>query len=136
MTDKTQKMLSRRDFLKASEIALSGVLLAACAQATETTAPEEAAPEEPTTAPAAGEVNLRYIHWWCEGDAHYNTINWQIEEFQKRNPGITIESVCIPSDAPAKITAECSAGKCPEIVNWASPQQAEAGPDGFDRLDE
>jgi ABC-type glycerol-3-phosphate transport system substrate-binding protein len=141
------KKLTRRDFLYLSAGVSVGTILAACgpqpAASPEQPAPTRAAAEAtPTPAVAqatattevavetpapAKEVTLRYIHWWCEGDAHFETLNWQVEEFEKRNPGIKIDSVCIPSDAPAKISSECAAGKCPEIINWATAQQAEEG---------
>jgi ABC-type glycerol-3-phosphate transport system substrate-binding protein len=72
-------------------------------------------------------VVLRFIHWWCEGDAHSATLTWQFDEFQKQHPDIQIDSVCIPQEAPAKISTECAAGQCPEIINWASAVQAEQG---------
>lgn len=121
---------TRRDFLLLSAGAGAGAILAACAPKPEP-APEEPAeaPEEaPAEAPAAPEeVTLRYIHWWCEGDAHSDTLAWQIEQFEADNPGIKIDNVCIPGEARDKITAECAAGQCPEIVNWASVTQAREG---------
>jgi len=125
----TQK-ISRREMLKGLGLAAMGTALAACAPKVvkETVIVEKPVEKVVTATPApVEEVVLRYIHWWCGGDAHTSTLEWQIEEFQKRNPNIKIDSVCIPKDAPAKISAECSAGKCPEIINWASAQQAEAG---------
>jgi ABC-type glycerol-3-phosphate transport system substrate-binding protein len=125
------KELTRRDFLRLSAGAGAVAALAACAPKPEPAPeePAEAPPEEaPAEAPAAPEeVTLRYIHWWCEGDAHTDTLAWQIEEFENRNPGIKIDNVCIPGDAPQKIAAECAAGECPELVNWASIQQAQGG---------
>jgi multiple sugar transport system substrate-binding protein len=127
MAKMNSSQISRRDFLKWVGTASGAALLAACTgQATPS--PTGAAVAPSVAAPStAKSTSLRYIHWWCGGDAHESTINWQIQEFQKRNPGIKIDSVCIPTDAPAKISSECSAGKCPDIMNWASPQQAEAG---------
>lgn len=119
--------LTRRDFLRLSAGVGAGAVLAACAPKP-TAAPEEAAEEAPAEVPAAPEeVTLRYIHWWCEGDAHTDTLAWQIGEFEKRNPNIKIDNVCIPKEAPNKIAAECAAGQCPEIVNWASIPQAQEG---------
>ena len=119
--------MSRRDFLKLSALGAGSTALAACgAKATETPAAEEKPVEG--EAPAAAEpVTLRYIHWWCEGDAHTDTLAWTFDEFQKQNPEIKIDSVCVPSEAPDKVATECAAGSCPEIINWASAAQAEAG---------
>lgn len=123
--------MSRRDFLKLSGLSLGGSFLAACGGQATTEAVKEAATAVPAAATevlaAAEPVTLRYIHWWCEGDAHTDTLAWQFDEFQKRNPDITLESVCVPGEAPDKVAAECAAGDCPEIVNWASGAQAEEG---------
>lgn len=124
------KKLTRRDFLLLSAGVGAGAILAACKPTTPapTQPPAEEPTEEPTVAPPAlEEVTLRYIHWWCEGDAHTDTLAWQIDEFEKNNPGIKIDRVCIPQEAPNKIATECAAGQCPEIVNWASSQQAQEG---------
>jgi ABC-type glycerol-3-phosphate transport system substrate-binding protein len=118
------KRLTRRDFLRLSAGVGAGAILSACKAATPepTEAPTLAAAPTPTE-----EVTLRYIHWWCEGDAHTDTTAWQMAEFEKRNPGIMIDNVCIPVEAQNKVAAECAAGQCPEIVNWASIQQAQEG---------
>jgi len=125
MSDHKHAQVTRRALLRLAALAGSGAFIAACgAPAARPTAepaagtPVPAAEPTRTVAPApAKEVTLRYVHWWCEGDAHAATLTWQIDEFQKRNPGIKIDNVCIPSDAPAKISTECAAGKCPEIIN-------------------
>jgi ABC-type glycerol-3-phosphate transport system substrate-binding protein len=126
MSYKKYKM-SRRDFLRLSALGMGSSVLAACgAKATQSPAAEEK-PTEVEELPPVEPVTLRYIHWWCEGDAHTETVDWMFSEFQKQNPNIKIDSVCVPSEGPDKVAAECAAGSCPDIINWASIAQAEAG---------
>jgi ABC-type glycerol-3-phosphate transport system substrate-binding protein len=139
--------LSRRELLRLIGTGAGAVILASCApKATE-------APVQPTAAPAATEapaatkppeikptdvpptaapvkVVLRYQnHWTKETDAHYKGMQWLYAEFAKAYPDITIENILNPDSAESykKISADCAAGDCPEIIHGPGPEMWESG---------
>jgi ABC-type glycerol-3-phosphate transport system substrate-binding protein len=102
--------------------------LAACGQAA---TPEAEAPPTavPTEAPPK-QVTLSYQnHWTKETDAHYKGMQWLYEEFQAENPDVVIENILNPDSIESykKITADCAAGDCPDIIHGPGPEMWEAG---------
>jgi ABC-type glycerol-3-phosphate transport system substrate-binding protein len=121
--------ISRRRMLKLLGTGFGAVVLASCApQAVETEAPEAPATEVPAETSKA--VTLRYQnHWTKETDAHYKGMEWLYEEFGAAYPEITIENILNPDSQESykKITADCAAGDCPEIIHGPGPEMWESG---------
>jgi len=113
MSDYVSKGLTRREFLRLAGVGVTGAMfgsaLSGCAPA-----------PQPTKAPAAEPVTLRYQnHWSREGDAHYTTMEWLYKTFQERNPNVKLDIIVIPSsgDQTQKLTADCAAGDCPDVLH-------------------
>jgi|GEM_PF-1766256 len=132
--------VSRRSVLKMLGTGLGAAVLAGCAPKVvetlaPTTAPQVSAPATdvpaapaPTEAPKL--VSLRYQnHWSKETDAHYKGMDWLYKEFQDKNPGITIENILNPDSQESykKITADCAAGDCPDIIHGPGPEMWDSG---------
>ena len=128
-SNKIQSQLNRRGALKLMGLGVGAGFLAACApQATQAPVPTAA----PTTVPteAIKNVVLRYQnHWSKETDAHYKGMEWLYSEFAKAYPNITIENILNPDSQESykKITADCAAGDCPEIIHGPGPEMWDAG---------
>jgi ABC-type glycerol-3-phosphate transport system substrate-binding protein len=124
-----QWRLGRRGALKLMGLGLGAGVLAACGpQATQAPAPTQA-PVEPT-AEAVKNVVLRYQnHWSKETDAHYKGMNWLYDAFHAEYPNITIENILNPDSTESykKITADCAAGDCPDIIHGPGPEMWAAG---------
>jgi raffinose/stachyose/melibiose transport system substrate-binding protein len=124
-----QTQLNRRAALKLMGMGLGAGILAACAPpATQAPSPTEALPT--ATVEAVKNVVLRYQnHWTKETDAHYKGMEWLYKEFAKAYPNITIENILNPDSQESykKITADCAAGDCPEIIHGPGPEMWEAG---------
>ena len=144
--------LSRRELLKLIGTGAGAVILASCApKATEapvqptaavvpTEAPAATKPPEvkptavpPTAVPptaAPEKVTIRYQnHWTKETDAHYKGMQWLYTEFAKAYPAITVENILNPDSTESykKISADCAAGDCPEIIHGPGPEMWESG---------
>jgi ABC-type glycerol-3-phosphate transport system substrate-binding protein len=141
---------NRRSMLKMLGTGLGAAVLAGCApKVVETVAPTsapqvsvpptEVPPTEvpptavpPTVAPteAPKAISLRYQnHWTKETDAHFKGMEWLYKEFQAKNPGITIENILNPDSQESykKITADCAAGDCPDIIHGPGPEMWDSG---------
>lgn len=131
MKDHESERLNRREFLRFAGMGTAGVFaasaLGACAPKPEPTS----APEVAEEAEEAEEVvTLRYQnHWSREGDAHYTTMEWLYETFQERNPNIKLDIILIPQsdESTKKLTADCAAGDCPDIVHEVYLDYYDAG---------
>jgi ABC-type glycerol-3-phosphate transport system substrate-binding protein len=132
--------MTRRDALKILGTGLGAAALAGCApKVVETAAPP--APTQPpaaqptavppTQAPAAAQpVTLRYQnHWSKETDAHVKGMEWLYKEFQAQNPDVVIENILNPDSTESykKITADCAAGDCPDIIHGPGPEMWDSG---------
>jgi multiple sugar transport system substrate-binding protein len=121
------KHISRRDFIKAAAALSGGTLLAACAQppAAPTAAPAQptaapaqptAAPAKPTTAPAAsgGKKTISFSSYtWSSFDGAMNQI---LDEFEKANPGVTVERQLFAGDGYwDKLQTQIAAGTSPDV---------------------
>jgi ABC-type glycerol-3-phosphate transport system substrate-binding protein len=126
---KTQK-LSRREMLKLLGTTAGAVLLASCApSATQPTATTQAI-SQPTATPEPKKVTLTYQnHWTKETDAHYKGMEWLYSAFQAQYPYITIDNILNPdsNESYKKITADCAAGDCPDIIHGPGPEMWTAG---------
>jgi len=129
--------MSRRTMLKGLGLAAAGTVLAGCAPKVvkETVVVEktvEKVVEKVVTATAAPveTVSLRYQnHWSREGDAHYSTMEWLYKTFQEQNPNIKLDIQVIPSSSEStkKMTADCAAGDCPDVVHEVYLDYYDAG---------
>jgi ABC-type glycerol-3-phosphate transport system substrate-binding protein len=56
-------------------------------------------------------------------------MEWLYKEFQAANPDITIENILNPDSQESykKITADCAAGDCPEIIHGPGPEMWDSG---------
>lgn len=113
---------TRREFLKLAGLGVGATaassFLAACG------------PAAPTTAPTAAPITLRYQnHWSKETDAHYQGMQWLYEAFSETHPNIIIDNILNPDSIESykKITADCAAGDCPDIVHGPGPEMWDAG---------
>jgi ABC-type glycerol-3-phosphate transport system substrate-binding protein len=120
---------SRREFLKLAGLGVgataAGSFLAACGPAATTAAPAATLP--PATAVP---VTLRYQnHWSKETDAHYEGMQWLYKAFGEAHPDIVINNILNPDSIESykKITADCAAGDCPDIIHGPGPEMWEAG---------
>jgi ABC-type glycerol-3-phosphate transport system substrate-binding protein len=124
-----RNQLSRRDFLRSSALASTGMLLAACSSNDNETTEEVASQAEPTSAPAQPEnIVLTYPnHWHVPQDAHYSALDTIMRTFHEENPNIEIDSIDSPDKQNEKILADCAAGDCPDIIHEASISLLDSG---------
>jgi ABC-type glycerol-3-phosphate transport system substrate-binding protein len=56
-------------------------------------------------------------------------MDWLYKEFQAANPDVTIENILNPDSQESykKITADCAAGDCPDIIHGPGPEMWTAG---------
>jgi ABC-type glycerol-3-phosphate transport system substrate-binding protein len=123
-----QRGITRRGALKIMGLGFGTSLLAACGGAATPTPEAEAPAAVATEAPQ--KVSLRYQnHWSKETDAHYKGMQWLYKEFQAKNPDIVIENILNPDSIESykKITADCAAGDCPEIIHGPGPEMWDSG---------
>jgi multiple sugar transport system substrate-binding protein len=113
--------VSRRQFLKASAVALSGAVLAACGATPTPTAVPAAAPK-PTTPPAptavptaaAAPVTLKFACWDYELYGYDKAL---IEAFMKKYPNIKVDVTTIPNaDYDNKINIMLSGGEVLDVL--------------------
>jgi ABC-type glycerol-3-phosphate transport system substrate-binding protein len=131
------RKMSRRTMLKGLGLAAAGTALAGCApkvvkETVIVEKPVEKVVEKVVTATAAPlePVTLRYQnHWSREGDAHYTTMDWLYKTFQEQNPNVKLDVQVIPSSSEStkKMTADCAAGDCPDIVHEVYMDYYDAG---------
>ena len=110
------RSLSRRDMLKLMGTTLGAAVLVGCA-------PKATPPAATEEAPVP--VTLRYQnHWSKDTDAHVKGMEWLYKEFKAKYPDITIENVLNPDSQESykKITADCAAGDCPDIIHGPGPE--------------
>jgi len=124
--------LTRRDALKILGTGLGAAALAGCAPKVVETAAPAAQPTAvpPTAVPVTKPVTLRYQnHWSKETDAHVKGMEWLYKEFHAANPDVVIENVLNPDgqESYKKITADCTAGDCPDIIHGPGPEMWDAG---------
>lgn len=122
--------ISRRDALRFFGLGIGATVLAGCApkQAPPAASPTQAG--EPVAEQVAKTVSLRYQnHWTKETDAHYEGMQWLYKEFEAKYPNIKIDNVLNPDSLESymKITADCAAGDCPDIIHGPGPEMWEAG---------
>ena len=115
-----KRSLTRRDFLRLSAVASTGLVLAACGPAPATEAPKvEEKKEEVAATPAAAEaVTLQYWFSWGASFADAVKAATETEEFKKMLPGVTVEAV--PSSGDEKFLAAIAAGTPPDGVSNVS----------------
>ena len=117
------RSMSRRDMLKLMGTTLGAAVLVGCA-------PQAATPAATEEAPVAVPVTLRYQnHWSKDTDAHVKGMEWLYKEFKAKYPDITIENVLNPDSQESykKITADCAAGDCPDIIHGPGPEMWDSG---------
>ena len=123
--------ISRRKLLRLLGTGVGAAVLAGCApKVVETAAPTSAPQVAPKATEVPKPVSLSYQnHWTKETDAHFKGMEWLYKEFQAQNPGITIENILNPDSQESykKITADCAAGDCPDIIHGPGPEMWDAG---------
>lgn len=123
--------ISRRKLLRLLGTGVGAAVLAGCApKVVETAAPTSAPQVAPKATEVPKPVSLSYQnHWTKETDAHFKGMEWLYKEFQAHNSGITIENILNPDSQESykKITADCAAGDCPDIIHGPGPEMWDAG---------
>lgn len=106
-----------RSLLGVSVIALLTVMLAACGSSDE-------------SANGEGEVNIQYWHMQVEED-RVAVIDDLISDFEKENPGITVDQVAIQEDDfSTKISASLGAQQMPALLEVVVDQSLFLGKEG------
>lgn len=116
MSEKAQRPMSRRTFIKAAAGYTAGLsLLAACAPAAPTTAPKAGEDTKPQEAPAAKEpVKVVTWTWYTETEKEYNKA---VEDFNKSQTEIVAENrVYGSSEYLQVLEAAIAGGKGPDIL--------------------
>jgi multiple sugar transport system substrate-binding protein len=107
--------LSRREFLKFSSMAMTGILVTSCVappQATTTTG------EQPATAPDQEQVNIRYGRW--ANPAEIRAGETLIQQFEESQSRVKVEPAFLPwPDYWPKIQAELAAGTAPDVIQMS-----------------
>jgi multiple sugar transport system substrate-binding protein len=132
-------MNNKLNFLIAVLLVL-GLMLSACAEATETTTevpaeaaveepaeaaveePTEAAVEEPAEEPETLEAELSVIHWGSEEEKDL-VADW-IAQFNEEFPDITIEQIHVPQNYWDKVATMMAAGTPPDLMYMGYPEMA------------
>jgi raffinose/stachyose/melibiose transport system substrate-binding protein len=111
---------------------VTSLLLAGCAPATQTVAPQaptaiptEAAPavatQAPTTAPI-GPVTIVYWSSWNEGEPFQKVMAQAITDFEAANPNIKIEVTWAGRDILTKLSSAIAAGTSPDLVDHSADE--------------
>jgi raffinose/stachyose/melibiose transport system substrate-binding protein len=127
MSKNKNPKLTRREMLKLMGTGVGAAILAGCA-AEETEVPAVVEPGEPAAEPVTATIRYQN-HWTKETDAHYEGMNWLYDAFGEAYPNITVENILNPDSQESykKITADCAAGDCPEIIHGPGPEMWESG---------
>ena len=130
----TKKMLSRRDFLRASALTAAGLVAAQCG-APATPAPSEAteAPAAATEAPAAEapvaeEVTLEMVTNLGEYENGYRQL---LDVYEAQNPGVTINLSSFNEDTEAAFLTKVAGGYLPAIEKIPENSGRTVGRDNY-----
>lgn len=115
MDNSTSRKLSRRAFLRGAALVGAGAALAACAPApAPAPAAEPAKPAAPAAQPAAQKANIRFIS--NHGEADVPLFKKVVENFQAKNPNITVEYLDIAgTEFYNSINTQGAGGQLPDV---------------------
>src|SRR4051812_10426685 len=107
--------VSRRDFLRASGVAATGILLVACAPAIPAAAPSAGESGGTGATPATEQLTIRYGRW--ANPAEIKAGEALIEKFESTQSEIKVEPAFLPwEDYWPKIQSELAAGTAPDVI--------------------
>lgn len=110
--------VSRREFLRASGVAATGMLLVACAPAIPAAAPSAGESGGSAAAPGAEQLTIRYGRW--ANPAEIAAGEALIEKFQNAQSEIKVEPAFLPwPDYWPKVQSELAAGTAPDVIQMS-----------------
>jgi multiple sugar transport system substrate-binding protein len=113
----TERMISRRDFLRFMSIGAAGAALAACAQGTP--APTDVAAPAATTAPEV--VELTFFNWASAEEVTRSILEEMIAKFEGDHAGVKIKNVQFGfGDIQNQTIIAITGGNPPDIVQQSS----------------
>jgi len=123
MTPRKSKLISRRNFLKATAVGAVGAALAACAPAAGT-ATSSAATSVPAVTKGVKQT-VRYLSWWFEEGNRGKTWNAFIKEFNDSQKDIEVKDEQIPFDQyTTKTIVGAQGGQLDGDIVMATPELA------------
>jgi multiple sugar transport system substrate-binding protein len=104
---------SRRKFLKAASLAISGSILAACAPQSQQPVGQQGSTTDPVSeVPQAEAAKITVWGWWEERMRFFDDSG---KKFKDQNPNMTVEVITIAQDLWPKVFASVPAGTGPTL---------------------